>query len=88
VALTTTDLVIMGSLDVKAITAGGLAITLYNQLPTMCAGNWDGGRQSGCRCGEPRRRAREINSSTNVRGGEQLGDAGVLAGLEVWRPGW
>ncbi len=38
VALTTTDLVMMGSLGVKAIAAGGLAITLYNQLRTMCVG--------------------------------------------------
>jgi MATE family multidrug resistance protein len=38
VALTTTDLVIMGSMGVTAIAAGGLAITLYNQLRTMCVG--------------------------------------------------
>lgn len=38
VALTTTDLVMMGSLSVDAIAAGGLAILLYNQLRTMCVG--------------------------------------------------
>jgi len=38
VALTTTDLVMMGSLSVGAIAAGGLAILLYNQLRTMCVG--------------------------------------------------
>lgn len=38
VALTTTDLVMMGSLSVAAIAAGGMAITLYNQLRTMCVG--------------------------------------------------
>ncbi|GAA5157019.1 MATE family efflux transporter [Pseudonocardia eucalypti] len=38
VALTTTDLVMMGWLSVGAIAAGGLAITLYNQLRTMCVG--------------------------------------------------
>jgi multidrug resistance protein, MATE family len=38
VALTTTDLVMMGALGVKAIAAGGLAIILYNQLRTMCVG--------------------------------------------------
>ena len=38
VALTTTDLIMMGSMSVKAIAAGGLAITLYNQLRTMCVG--------------------------------------------------
>src|SRR5437763_5142289 len=38
VALTTTDLVMMGLMGVKAIAAGGLAITLYNQLRTMCVG--------------------------------------------------
>lgn len=38
VALTTTDLVMMGSLSVTAIAAGGLAVTLYNQLRTMCVG--------------------------------------------------
>lgn len=38
VALTTTDLVMMGSLSVTAIAAGGLAILLYNQLRTMCVG--------------------------------------------------
>ncbi|HEY2203127.1 MAG TPA: MATE family efflux transporter [Pseudonocardia sp.] len=38
VALTTTDLVMMGALSIGAIAAGGLAITLYNQLRTMCVG--------------------------------------------------
>jgi MATE family multidrug resistance protein len=38
VALTTTDLVMMGALGVEAIAAGGLAILLYNQLRTMCVG--------------------------------------------------
>lgn len=38
VALTTTDIVMMGSLSIKAVAAGGLAITLYNQLRTMCVG--------------------------------------------------
>ncbi|MFD5513686.1 MATE family efflux transporter [Streptomyces sp. NPDC127051] len=38
VALTTTDLIIMGSLGFRAIAAGGLAITLHNQLRTMCVG--------------------------------------------------
>jgi MATE family multidrug resistance protein len=38
VALTTTDLVMMGSLGLGPIAAGGLAITLYNQLRTMCVG--------------------------------------------------
>jgi MATE family multidrug resistance protein len=38
VALTTTDLVMMGLIGVQAIAAGGLAITLYNQLRTMCVG--------------------------------------------------
>ena len=38
VALTTTDLAMMGLLSVQAIAAGGLAITLYNQIRTMCVG--------------------------------------------------
>lgn len=38
VALTTTDLIMMGSLSISAIAAGGLAVTLYNQLRTMCVG--------------------------------------------------
>jgi MATE family multidrug resistance protein len=38
VALTTTDLVMMGSLSISAIAAGGLAVTLYNQLRTMGVG--------------------------------------------------
>jgi multidrug resistance protein, MATE family len=38
VALTTTDLAMMGLMSVGAIAAGGLAITLYNQLRTMCVG--------------------------------------------------
>ncbi|TCJ94963.1 MATE family efflux transporter [Nocardia alba] len=38
VALTTTDLAMMGLLGVQAIAAGGLAITLYNQVRTMCVG--------------------------------------------------
>lgn len=38
VALTTTDLLMMGLIDVKALAAGGLAVLLYNQLRTMCVG--------------------------------------------------
>ncbi|WP_406229912.1 MATE family efflux transporter [Nocardia sp. NBC_01009] len=38
VALTTTDLAMMGLLGVQAIAAGGLAITLYNQVRTMSVG--------------------------------------------------
>jgi MATE family multidrug resistance protein len=38
VALTTTDLVMLGSLDVTAVAAGGLAILLHNQVRTMCVG--------------------------------------------------
>lgn len=38
VALTTTDLAMMGLLSVQALAAGGLAITLYNQIRTMCVG--------------------------------------------------
>ena len=38
IALTTTDLIMLGSMSVAAIAAGGLAITLYNQLRTMCVG--------------------------------------------------
>ncbi|MET8654133.1 MULTISPECIES: MATE family efflux transporter [Nocardia] len=38
VALTTTDLAMMGLLGVQAIAAGGLALTLYNQIRTMCVG--------------------------------------------------
>lgn len=38
VALTTTDIVMMGWLGVAALAAGGLAITLFNQLRTMGVG--------------------------------------------------
>jgi MATE family multidrug resistance protein len=38
VALTTTDLTMMGLMSIQAIAAGGLAVTLYNQLRTMCVG--------------------------------------------------
>ena len=38
VALTTTDLVMMGRLGVGAVAAGGLAALLYNQVRTMCVG--------------------------------------------------
>jgi multidrug resistance protein, MATE family len=38
VALTTTDLFMMGLIGVKAVAAGGLAITLYNQVRTMGIG--------------------------------------------------
>ncbi|ASL08798.1 MATE family efflux transporter [Mycobacterium intracellulare] len=38
VALTTTDLAIMGLIGVQAIAAGGLAATLYNLMRTMCVG--------------------------------------------------
>lgn len=38
VALTSTDLLMMGFIGVKAIAGGGLALLLYNQLRTMCVG--------------------------------------------------
>jgi MATE family multidrug resistance protein len=38
VALTTTDTVMMGVIGVVALAAGGLAITLFNQVRTMCVG--------------------------------------------------
>ncbi len=38
VALTSTDLLMMGLLGVPAVAAGGLAMLLYNQLRTMCVG--------------------------------------------------
>ncbi len=38
VALTSTDLLMMGLLGVSAVAAGGLAMLLYNQLRTMCVG--------------------------------------------------
>ncbi len=38
VALTATDLAIMGLIGVQAIAAGGLAATLYNLMRTMCVG--------------------------------------------------
>jgi MATE family multidrug resistance protein len=38
VALTSTDLLMMGLISVQAVAAGGLALLLYNQLRTMCVG--------------------------------------------------
>ncbi len=38
VALTSTDLMMMGRVGLEAVAAGGLAILLYNQLRTMCVG--------------------------------------------------
>ena len=38
VALTSTDLLMLGLISVKAIAAGGLALVLYNQVRTMCVG--------------------------------------------------
>ncbi|WP_116137771.1 MATE family efflux transporter [Trinickia diaoshuihuensis] len=38
VALTSTDLLMMGFISIKAIAGGGLALLLYNQLRTMCVG--------------------------------------------------
>ncbi|MFC4892079.1 MATE family efflux transporter [Pseudofrancisella aestuarii] len=38
VALTSTDLLMLGLISVQAIAAGGLALVLYNQVRTMCVG--------------------------------------------------
>ncbi|WP_354343169.1 MATE family efflux transporter [Phyllobacterium ifriqiyense] len=38
VALTSTDLLMMGFISVQAVAAGGLSLLLYNQLRTMCVG--------------------------------------------------
>lgn len=38
VALTSTDLLMLGLISIEAIAAGGLALVLYNQIRTMCVG--------------------------------------------------
>ncbi|BCD91054.1 MATE family efflux transporter [Francisella halioticida] len=38
VALTSTDLLMLGLISIQAIAAGGLALILYNQMRTMCVG--------------------------------------------------
>lgn len=38
IALTTTDLIMMGLIGTEAVAAGGLALLLYNQFRTMCVG--------------------------------------------------
>lgn len=38
IALTSTDLVMMGWIGIDALAAGGLALMLYNQFRTMCVG--------------------------------------------------
>lgn len=38
VALTSTDLLMMGFLGIQQVAAGGLALLLYNQMRTMCVG--------------------------------------------------
>lgn len=38
IALTSTDLMMMGLIGMEALAAGGLALLLYNQLRTMCVG--------------------------------------------------
>ncbi len=38
IALTSTDLMMMGLIGMEAIAAGGLALLLYNQFRTMCVG--------------------------------------------------
>lgn len=38
VAVSTTNIALMGSLGVQAVAAGGLALVLFNQIRTMCVG--------------------------------------------------
>ncbi|MFI5782766.1 MATE family efflux transporter [Nocardia sp. NPDC051570] len=38
VAVSTTNIALMGSLGISQVAAGGLALTLFNQIRTMCAG--------------------------------------------------
>lgn len=38
IALTTTDIAVMGTLGVTELAAGGLALVLFNQIRTMCVG--------------------------------------------------
>ncbi|MGW3279183.1 MATE family efflux transporter [Nocardia rhamnosiphila] len=38
VAVSTTNIALMGSLGVRAVAAGGLALVLFNQIRTMCVG--------------------------------------------------
>lgn len=38
IALTTTDLIMLGLIGMEAVAAGGLALLLYNQFRTMCVG--------------------------------------------------
>ena len=82
IALTTTDLIMMGSMSVVAVAAGGLAVTLYNQLRTMCVGVITAvGNLVADAAGRGEARAGEDNADDRarheVRQGVQIGRAHV-----------
>jgi MATE family multidrug resistance protein len=78
VALTTTDLIMMGGLSVGAIAAGGMAILLYNQLRTMCVGAVTAvGNLVAGAIGRGEARAREVGSGGAAGASGSGGAAGV-----------
>lgn len=92
VAVSTTNIALMGTLGVRQVAAGGLAIVLFNQIRTMCVGLITGtGNQvaTAVSRGEKRGRKADIEVREVVRSSFLIATvAGVLGGLLLIGLGW
>lgn len=92
VAVSTTNIALMGSLGVRAVAAGGLALVLFNQIRTMCVGLITGsGNQIASAVGAAEKRGTDPDHEVRdvVRSSFLIATAaGLLGGLLLVGLGW
>ncbi|WP_157106207.1 MATE family efflux transporter [Nocardia sienata] len=92
VAVSTTNIALMGSLGVQAVAAGGLALVLFNQIRTMCVGLITGsGNQIAAAVGAAGRRGDDPGPEVRdvVRSSFLIATvAGLLGGAVLIGLGW
>ncbi|MGN2635961.1 MATE family efflux transporter [Nocardia takedensis] len=92
IAVSTTNIVLMGTLGVAQIAAGGLAIALFNQIRTMCVGLVTGtGNQIASAVGAAGKRGDSADAEIRdlVRSSFLIATlAGLLGGLALIGLGW
>ncbi|MGI5223159.1 MATE family efflux transporter [Nocardia sp. CA-290969] len=92
VAVSTTNIALMGSLGVQAVAAGGLALVLFNQIRTMCVGLITGsGNQIAAAVGAASKRGTDPDPEVRdvVRSSFLIATAaGLLGGAILVGLGW
>ncbi|MBF6171234.1 MATE family efflux transporter [Nocardia blacklockiae] len=92
VAVSTTNIALMGSLGITQVAAGGLAMTLFNQIRTMCVGLITAtGNQVATAVGRAEKRRTDADDEVRdvVRASFLIATAaGLLGGLVLVALGW